>query len=185
MKKLFAALLSAILLAGAQAQEPLYEIDSVATANAPWKVGEVVYAATFDPQHPDREQRLIAAMMGVTKKVNGTSVFMGVTKEGFYVLQDYHENGEVVGIPTLVLNLQNADGTGIDVGLQHGRISSKHSNGEKWLECTYDYGTTTTPCIMWWDTGEKNLEFTRERGSSMKITYINIHAKPFMSLELE
>ena len=148
MKKWLVVLFGVFLLVGAQAEEKFsdlsHELDVVATANAPWKVGDVVYEEETVWEIDDLE------------KVKFSRVFQGVTIDGLYLVQDFIEGAGETDDPYLVSDEKSVTAT---FPLTHGKSLSRYPDGSKYEECLFEYGATIEPCIGWYRSGEKMWEY--------------------------
>lgn len=141
---LCAALLSTICLANDKGVEALsFEIDSVATANSPWKMGEKV--DEFRCYYTSSERGLCY------------TIFLGVTVNNNIVLQRFFPSGKKLSNPyTLIPNItdfkhnhKNMDGAYIEW----------YENGQQAAERYFEKGKNTGHWIQWYKSGQINYEY--------------------------
>ena len=144
MKKLFTTLLEILALSicfagSAQA----YKIDTTATANAPWKVGEVLVEIPF--QIP----------AGTPTPVH--RVFLGITTEGHYVVQELYTLTKTKRTePYVLMDEQDVtdtigwDDTPGDDRRITGKYIAYHPNGKKLAELTANKNGRWNGKITWW-----------------------------------
>jgi len=158
MKRVLVVVLGIFMLMGCvstQGENALpFEIDPVATANAPWRVGEVVHEDVIDPD--DVSSKFFADLMGFDTRVVIQRVFQGVTNDGFYVAQDYFESIGPAGLPYQIAGEEYVEASNMIV---HGRGENWYPSGEKAIECVLEYGASVEPCIVWHRDGSKRMEF--------------------------
>lgn len=133
MKKLFAVLFCSLVIAGyAFADEPSYEIDPVATANAPWKVGEKIIKE------------------GSCLGEKNYRKFLGVTQSGLALVQNFYSSGKKFTNPFLI-PVRNADKNTEDLCMRgmEGDYTVWYENGQKALECRYKDMEPFGLCRFW------------------------------------
>jgi len=148
MKKLWAMLFCAVMLAGCvstpKEESALpFEIDPVATAEAPWAVGERI---------PD-------AMCSAPESRKCYRVFLGVTPDGHKVVQEFYAGDEVFSDPFLIKPTVDWDGiralgyTVPYVQAVDGRLTYWFPNGAKFAELVKN-GDETLEVTMWHENGQ-------------------------------
>lgn len=147
MKKMLIAFLCVLMLAGCTKEPDIatcqfdvilndYEIDPVATENAPWEIKEVV-----------------ADVPGVSSEDYWVErIFLGVTVDGYYIAQDRYDghstNPQIISISKPYLVTDENGLISDELLLYHGHYELTHASGVTFMECDFDHGTTTEPCIM-------------------------------------
>jgi antitoxin component YwqK of YwqJK toxin-antitoxin module len=138
------------LVLSAHAQEvsptPAYELDTTATANAPWKVGEII---------PNTRQTMYD---GNTHYVYRK--FLGMTTRGYYLVQDFYEKqGQKLSDPYVLIDREDVDRE----ENQRNRVPPKidgpyirwYLNGQKRWEGYYVDGKKEGPGVGWSKLGNK------------------------------
>lgn len=149
MQKILTVLFCVFVVAGCvTAERSDFEIDSVATANAPWVVGEIVY----------REE--IKAGVLSAEDFFVLRVFQGITVKGYVLVQSFFENGVVAGDPYLIVDEANVL---IEHPIMHGPLRAWTPDG-KVMTCLMDHGTSIGPCQYRYENGEKLAEITMVDG---------------------
>lgn len=161
MMKLFAVLFCTLILAGCKqvgsvdcedqrvtcslspANINTYEIDPVATAKAPWKVGErIVEEGRFECLDLDYYRE-----------------FLGVTQSGLALVQDFYLTGEKFTNPFLMTvtddegNTQDSCPKDIE-----GNYVQWYKNGQKKGEVNFENGKQKGLMIAWYENGQKRVE---------------------------
>lgn len=181
MKKLLIALLSVLVLAGCTAKDENtlpYEIDPVATASAPWKVGDIIWETSTRGGYYFQLSR----------------VFIGMTTDGGYLVRDeyygehrdWHEmeddlknligNERTTNTRSAPYKIVDANSLRSSTPIIDGKYVSFYDTGEKRRECDYENGGTSIgPCIAWYRSGEKMSEIWFVNGQMQKsvLWYIN------------
>lgn len=150
MKKLLIALFSVFCMIDASAKEPLsYEIDPVATANAQWEVGEVIASWVLEVDEESDS--------GIMSRR-----FLGVTLEGYYLVQEFYESGEKLTDPYTFLDIDSALNSIPYWGVV-GRFKMWHSNGKPWTE-VYIVDEKPSGVGFTWDAnGDLNIWALKQR----------------------
>lgn len=147
MKKLLVSLLGALLILSVQAEEVSYEIDPMATANAPWEVGETVHTRS-------------RGSVGI--------VFLGVTKDGYFLVQEFFDNDDEMlkrTDPYIVMN--EAGVTEKEPSLFHGKWIVYDVEGSLVNDCSFQRGTTEDPpCVAKTGDLESHVTTTYENNIS-------------------
>lgn len=161
MMKLFAVLFCTLILAGCKqvwsvdcedqrvtcslgpANINTYEIVPVATAKAPWKVGErIVEEGRFECLDLDYYRE-----------------FLGVTQSGLALVQDFYLTGEKFTNPFLMTvtddegNTQDSCPKDIE-----GNYVQWYKNGQKKGEVNFENGRKEGLSTTWYDNGQKRVE---------------------------
>lgn len=145
MKKLFAVLFCSFVMAGTTfAEELSYEIDPVATAQAPWKVGD----------------RIIKK--GECNGIEFYRKFLGVTQSeltNLALVQDFYLSGEKLSNPFLVY-VRHAEKHADDSCLNalEGGYTQWYKDGQKQLQFNVKYGEIEGVLTVWYESGQKKRE---------------------------
>lgn len=180
MKKLLIALFSVLIMVGCATKDEnvlSYEIDPVATANAPWEVGDTVLSYRRTENEEKREIDVL---------------FLGTTLEGHIVLQDFYNINELHDIkrsePYSIIDARSL--TSDAPYLYHGRYIIYHFNGSISIDCLYDYGTTSiSPCVLRDPSGnlfsERTIHYDRSTGQyeAERVIYLVPSNTPGMEIE--
>lgn len=144
MKKLLAMLLFAFLLGGyASAEQSAYVVDEAATAAAPWKVGEVV----------------------VEGKGNVYRRFLGVTTQGYYVVQEFYQPEDVKSTdPYWLVDQKDVVVPVMNGSSINGLLVGWHVTGEKKLEVMFENGLIQGFMRAWYPNGQKLFEILYQDG---------------------
>lgn len=120
------------------------EIDEQATAQAPWKAGEVV---------PYSDELASLGWLGTYKVYR---VFLGVTPQGYYVIQEFYaDNNAKLTDPYVVRNAHDVERKGYDLlGVAEGRYIAWHSNGQKYMEAQVIEGRQEGEWKYWYNSGQ-------------------------------
>lgn len=149
MRLLLTILLSALMLAGCQGLgSPGYQIDEQATAQAPWKAGEVIAEGTsfYRP-------------FSIYRK------FTGVTDKGYFVVQDFYtDNDKKFTDPMVIMDQKWVDNITLPTCLSDisnvcdGVMVIWYSNGQKQFEGNTREGTPQGHFTQWYENGQKAHE---------------------------
>lgn len=163
MKKTLAVLFSTFALAGCVTSS--YKIDPVATANAPWTVGEIIRI------DEDNDDQVI---------LQNKWFFVGIAMDGAYLLREesyleYSEeywdliedtpesqnllNGRIIHTlsePYRVPDMTKWENEIIPATAIDGRFLSFYITGERFSECYFE--TNKGFCIRWYQSGGKKSE---------------------------
>lgn len=154
MKKWFVILLSALLLQqgvvfAQEAPALPFEIDTVATAQAPWKVGEVTSSA-----------RCSLEQEGCYR------IFLGVTAKGQTVLQEFYSEGKAeLTDPFLVKSeisweeIRELDKVKNPLEILDSNLVARYPAGAKYVEIILD-GKGGAYMVKWTEDGEMIQEKT-------------------------
>lgn len=149
---LWVCLISSVFIFTAHAQKTVtsraetHELDVVATANAPWKVGEII---------PNTQQTIYT---GRTYSVYRR--FLGMTIRGCYLVQNfYKEHEQKRTAPYILIHREDVDGEGKplyrgDLKID-GPYISWYPNGQKRWEGFYVDGKKEGLGISWNELGNK------------------------------
>lgn len=150
MKKWLMVLCCTWLIVGCATKEnDSHEIDPVATAKAPWKVGDkaVVYSscpsifANYDTCY---------------------AIFLGITKKGNALLQDYYETGEKLTAPYEypfeIELIRNPDTRKFNTVHPEGLWLRYYKNGKKMDEVNYINGQINGFSRQWYENGQLTYE---------------------------
>lgn len=141
------ALLWVTSCAYAQTNEMPYQIDEQATAQAPWKVGDIIadgtmYVASNIPSNVYRK-------------------FLGVTNRSYFVVQDfYQESHNKVTDPYVIVQQDVV----ADIMESHriqpfdGMLIFWYENGSKMREAHYHNGKRQGTWTLWHENGQKGVE---------------------------
>lgn len=125
MGKLLSFLFSVLVLVGCATKDEntsFYAIDPVATANAPWAIGEVAIYSD--------ECNIVAGCY---------TIFLGATKDdGFNLIQDYYNSGKKLSDPYWVEVLVYPLNERFAVATCNRMQRFYYENGGKWLEMVYE-----------------------------------------------
>lgn len=146
MKKLLIALFGVLMLMGCA--HSTYKIDPVATANAPWEIGEVILERPFIIDN---------------KPAPVHRVFLGMTSEGYYVVQEFYTLTDTKRTEPFVL-MDRFDVNGL-LGVYdtpgNWRISSQyvayHPNGQKMIELFSKDGVFYGMSAAWHENGQVRM----------------------------
>lgn len=174
MKKLLIALSVLLLTACAAVPD---KIDPVATANAPWEVGEVVYEKAIDASALEYSyKRYFVGVAEVGGYIVRDETRMAYTEEGWeYLKEEYEAQGiqrimEIVSDP-YALNEEDVDAENLKI---KGAYITRYSSGEKNMECYFDEGTTKgEPCYQWNMNGKLGGKMWMVNGVQEKSLYFH------------
>jgi len=132
-----------------------YEIDARATAQAPWKVGEVVVAECMSRFEPVMIERR----------------FVGITSDGKFVVQDFYQSsGQKLTDSFVMVEREFVDILDWDhyesrhlVPIE-GVLITWYENGEKKCEGQYVDREPQGVWVCWYETGRKLIEGAYENG---------------------
>jgi len=144
MKRLLAVwLCSLALMAGASAQTGGFQMDQAATAAAAWKVGQVTAKGALD--------------MGEDDPVPVYRKFLGVTTEGYFLVQDFYQQGDKKLTDPFQLELaQHVDSVELLGVVIVGPFVSWHPNGQMASRGTFRGGMEMMDGKwQWWHTNGK------------------------------
>lgn len=137
----FSALLLCAHLAYAQETQAPYQIDQQATAQAPWKVDDII---TFPPM--------------MTSEPNPYyRKFLGITTKGYFLIQDFYINSDQKFTTPYTL-LSQADITQSSDKLINGVVIYWSEQGQKTGEDHYQDGKLHGTWTRWYDNGQKSDE---------------------------
>lgn len=154
MKRLLIALVGSFVLFGAQAQEPFYEIDPVATADAQWEIGGIMGKDACDAEEPCN------------------CIFLGITTDGKTVVQVFFPNGNKYTDPYLNIILEGTrlpDGRVRLAPLIDGPFVVWYENGQKEFEGLYRDDQMEGVWRHWHENGEKEAEGSFQDGRKIGI----------------
>lgn len=149
MKKWLMVLCCVFLIPNVQAEKAIsYEIDPLATTNAPWKVGE----------------RIIKE--GSCMGADVYREFLGITQSGFALLQDFYLSGEKFSDPYLktVINAERNVGKSCTNDLE-GSFTFWYKNGQRLAEGNYEDGKLEGLSALWYENGQKQAEINFKNGN--------------------
>lgn len=164
MQKLFAICLCFFILNGCsttQKRPPRddafqYEIDTAATATAPWHVGEIVTQGSV----PNNGYM-----------VDAYRRFWGITTKGYYVVQDFHQNNDAKFTNAyLLMRRIDVSSPNFAVGRQiDGPFSWWHPNGQQAIDALFNEGVEDGVWRWWGKNGDLLTEGRWENGHSVGI----------------
>lgn len=136
------------------------QIDEQATAHAPWKPGEII-------ANGESDLKSNIGLQNITRK------FIGITNDGFFVVQDFYaDSGNKLSNPIIVMQ----QGWASDIQLissiftfdgsntLDGELILWHNNGQKWVEGHYEHGRPQGAWRVWHKNGQKRDEFYFNNG---------------------
>lgn len=148
MKKLL--LLFSVFLLTACANDP-YKIDPVATAKAPWKVGEIVLEEKIGIIGVEESNESNPSIRPIRKK----RVFQGITIDGYFIVQEFYEDGSPNGCAYLIVDADSV--TDINP-IMHGSIIYQYpTTQEKRMTCELEQGKGS--CALWYRSGNIRERF--------------------------
>lgn len=136
-----------LMLFGCTTIEKKYMIDQQATSQSGMDVGEVVAQG---------EESCFMIDTWDTCKVN--RIFLGMTQDGRYIVQDFFENGHVkMTDPYALLNKEDVKSLNFSPfnTSRDGHYVQWHSNGHKWYEGDYADGQIDGVWRVWHSNGKK------------------------------
>ncbi|WP_339802471.1 toxin-antitoxin system YwqK family antitoxin [Saezia sanguinis] len=184
MKKVIVALFASFVMIACFATDETapYEIDTVATANAPWKVNELI-SVNEDASNHSYEVR-----------------FLGVTTQGSCIIQEFHSSNALkatdpylVNLPIDMLKEYSRNGTAgrespiegylveyrddgskfretrYKNGLRYGEIKVWHSNGQLSDVLPVKNGAGHGIMTMWFENGELSTKIFFNNGNAYRI----------------
>lgn len=187
MEKLFICLGIFVWIGSAQAKDlSAYTIDQVKTESAPWKINAIIFKNEL---HPKDEPAISVYRQ-----------FLGVTQDGYYVVQDFFSEGKRkrtdpyqtteknVGIPALnpvndCLLLweeggnKRLEGCFDEHGQETGLFSAWYASGAKLLDGHFFKGIAQGQWFMWHRDGSKQADImivqAGEENSPVTLDYRN------------
>ena len=144
-----------------------FPIDEKATAIAPWKVGETV--ATIN-------QHVVASdLSSKDTELPGYRVFLGITTDNYFLVQDFYENGNKYSDPyqlirqSAVLNNSPDWHTAL-----HGALVTYYPTGEKMVDKYSIQGHFAKETNIWYPSGQlfQQMRYIRT-GNLFTIYYPN------------
>lgn len=160
MKKLLITLFSILILAGCSTIEENalpYKIDRIATASAPWKLGEKIL----------EEECIFDAIYSECYRV-----FLGVMESGQVLVQEFYLNDLKATDPFFVQSIHAAKlplGSGLMASKVDGVFIVWHDNGQKWLEGNMQNGEKDGIWTYWNMDGQKAEERHYQNGDKVGI----------------
>lgn len=138
MKKLLIALFGALVLAGCATKDGnalSYEIDPIATANAPWEVGTKIGSPT--PCHENLYCDL---------------VYLGTLKDGRVLVQRFYPSGNEYSSPYAAILANNNE------ALPDGIVTYWYESGERGSEGLFQNGKREGIWLTWHENGQLGIE---------------------------
>ena len=141
MKKLLVTLFGFLFIVSCHDND-FYRADPIATSNAQWKVGE----KTAEESCPDKSEGCY-------------TLFLGITKTGYALIQDYYPSGQKLSDPYLVMpvNLVTSSWWNREKGI-NGLYTGWYESGQKLEEITFKEGQWHGAMIFWDEDGKKREE---------------------------
>lgn len=147
------ALLSIACTAYAQNDTCPYQIDKQATAQAPWKVEEII---TEGQTYLDE-----------TGPLNIYRKFMGMTSQGYYVVQDFYLESHKKYSDPIAITLKDC-AENIERSYQMDSFDGVkvvwYENGQKAINALFQNGKKQGRLTKWYDNGQKRVEGQFQNG---------------------
>lgn len=152
MRKMLVLLCAAFVLTACTTKENAsfpFQVDSIATAKAPWKVGDQVVIYSNCPT--------IIANSDICY-----AVFLGITAKGNALLQDHYDTGEKLSdpyeYPFDIDLIQNPDSAKFNSFHHEGLLTRYYQNGQKMVQSTYTNGQRNGFTRLWYENGQLSNE---------------------------
>lgn len=159
---------------------PVDQIDEQATALAPWKPGEIV-----------AEEPVFFDLVFGGKNLYRT--FLGITGQGYFVVQDFYADSQrEFSSPFVLMHQESVDNmdllkyeyTSSNIpDVFDGTVTAWYENGQKMLQVSYHEGQRQGPVAKWHSNGEKWLEGEYQEGKEQGL-WIYWHDNGLKYLEI-